>query len=682
MSTLTRQSHGYQVTHSRSVKGKYPASRTSHCLIPVSVRQTMAPAVHKAKLTVDMAAAAAGDTALHVWNWRRLLGMDDRIEIMTDHAADDAAFRGEFAGFIVDVNIGVTRSEGLSVTAVSNAFRLLRDQEYLVYGRGMITTAGDWTHANGLPCVFNAGGRPNCHPDLCKSLVEGCYANDRFGGVPLFCADDADNAVYWTFGKILNYLLWGYNSDEKWITNCELAPADYESGPPLVVDVEGRSLWEALAAVADRAGYDLFEEFVYGAGKVDSVIEVVKRHEGEQITVKHQSPARDGSLAELDLDKTDLFAADIAESCTSCVTAPVVAAGRTLIELTVPLQPAWDPAALAAPTGGVQYPTAGGGTAGMEDYDYCKRYVVGGCDFDSYADAGRLWDANTDSRYNGQPYSLTTPDMGLLAGDGAGSWPPMAFAPRRLLSTVNFATAAEGDAAAKQPLGRPLDHYIELSFDGGSSWRKIEAALLPDRLAVRLQHTNLAGVAEAGGTIYDNNLFEALTGDDADDVKMRLTVTVESPYRNLLESDRRPGAGTAFATSGPLVRRGAIGRIRTVASSSRFYDYPGSLPVTHDTLDEETATADLEAVADGIIDALGDRFIEASLPIEWPDHNVKLGQCVTRIEGIEYNLGVGAGPASEANKKYPRVVGVQRLLTPGAWRTNILLDTFRKAGVK
>lgn len=656
MATLTRQAVGFRLRHSRRRGQDWTDFTDSPLLAPVQVREAMAPKVSTAKIhsrPFDDAEAVV----IWPWDWRRICAFDDKVQIFTDHA--DAGERiALFAGFVVDVDWTFTRSGQIAVTAKANAWRLARDRQYVVHGRYMLTKAASVAHFSGLPCVFNAGGKPNRHPSLQADI--DCYATTVYGGVPVFTADDAAGAVHWTFGAILHYLMWRYNAAETYVANAELPADDYEPAAPIVADCQGRSLWAALGESAGRSGYDLYEQFQYGAETADSQIAVIRRHNGTRRTVAHQAPNDDGSLPGVDLDHTDLFSGSFAESVSSCVNAPVVAGGRRLYEITIPLQPAWDAARLAIPSGSyIVPPSKGGGTRFMTSQDYCKRYVAGGGQFHLYADCGRLWDANTDGAYSAAPYSAAVPDVAALCGLEAGSWPLMAFAALDCLTTPSAVLL--GDAKAFGP-------YVEISFDSGTTWQPIEAALMPGRLAVRLQQANLAQVAAAGQAERWNwNLFARLAVAPAT-VRMRLTCTIAGPDRNMADQTPTTG-GSIFEMSG-FFERSELGQSRSVASCSRFFGQGLSADQTAGSV------ADLTRAAEKVTAAHAQRLIEASVPIEWPDEEIALGDEITRITGIESDLGTMIG----ALWRYPRVVGITRNLTPGTYSMVLDLDTERKAG--
>ena len=550
-------------------------------------------------------------------------------------------------------------SERLIVTAVGPAFRLRRDS--IVLGRVMLDKATTVRYFSGVPCVFHADGRGNRHPT--RQAVEGAPAV----GVPVFTHDGDPTGQLWTAREAFEYLQWFYNPNETWIANHAFdAETDDEEplvfgdepedeSPTVFVSVEALSLWEALAAVADKGGYDVCEIVSNVARRPSCAIRIQRRGGGRELSVDHQPPDASGAMPAMDTTLTNLFAASVAETVASSVTRPVVLGGASLYEITVELGKAWDGDDLAIPDGEQADPNAEPTT------NYYKRYVTGGEDFAAYAAAGRLWDANTDGRYSEAPWSLSVPDVAVLAGQEVGCWPTMPYPPLPCLTRLAEATGEKESAGL----------WVEVSFDGGTNWQPLTGCrALPGRLGVYITTPNLADIQVAGEDIDPlmDNLFARLVNDAAN-VKVRMTCCVASPERNAVRPDRAPTAGTCFDQA-ELFDMGATGQIRIRAASSRFFG--GGV-----SADEADGTSELTRVAADIRAVCEDRYLEGSIPVEWVWPEVRIGDEVRKIGGIEYPLAINAGPA----KRYPRVVAYRHHLRPEQWSTIITLDTDRKAGL-
>lgn len=632
-------------------------------LIPMEVSNHVAPEFARAKMQLNI-----GVTRQDVWHWKDDFSHEDRIMICSDHVevADQDIL---FEGFVGDVDWSFDRNESLTATAVSLAARLALDADRIVYGRKMLDSNDVVRGYGNLPCHFNAGGRPNMHPTIQKDLGaaipesstsgwHGCY------GVRVFTYDNDPDAAWWTPVDIFNYLQWRYNFDQDWLSNALFSGDDYNysANRPIEVAVEGLNLWQALAAVGEQAGWDISEQTTNdGEGNPAHSISILRRHEGPVRVVTHQPVNADGTFANLDIDQTDLFSASIAETTVSSVARPYVLGGAALYEITVELGKAWNSTTLALPTGELADPNA----SVKSQPNYYGRYCVGGGDFCTYADAGRLWDANTDGKYSASPYSLTVADVAALVGYDAGRWPAMPFKPAPCLTALGSLT----NGASRQT-------YVEVSFDAGTTWQPLTGcSVLPDRLAIRITQANLAQIkvisASSGANKYQDNLFYRLANDAAN-VKVRLTCTIVSPLRIYHCPARRTTAGTIFG-QGRLFDRGQAGQVRSVSASSRFYGL--GLPADEVTFDAADLT--IKSIAQQIQDAAEDRFIEASLPVEWVDPPVRVGDVIERINGINYDLKVNCGP----RKVSPRVIGYTHLLTPESYSTQIVLDTDRKAGM-
>ncbi len=625
----------------------WDALRDTDLLLPIDVTDPVAPAVGTASMLFNFPAAID-----HVWNWRQHFAPDDAVAIVSDHALEADRYV-LFAGFVADVDFSYGRTASAKVTAVGTAFRLAHDRDYLVYGRHMLAQNGKVYGYGGPLCSFNAGGRPNRSATLYGD-IDG--APDR--GVALFTGDDDVAAVDWTFTAAVEYLLWSYNAPQLWLGNHAFAAADYADDPVVQLSVNGLSVWDALAALAEHAGWDLFVEYAYaGPGEIAGTIVLRRIGAGTVQAFDHQPPAADGSLAVLDTDDTNLFAATIAEAVSSCVTTPVVAGGTWLYEITIELRQAWDPADLSL-SGGEDV-IAPGKEIDNAGADYVMRYCTTGSLFPAYAAVGRLWDANTDGRFSGAPWNLPVPDLGALTGNPAGLWPTMAYAPKRMLT-----------ALAANPLSAGVETYLEWTIDAGANWHRLIGYRLQRRqLGVYLTVANLAAIVPLGGTKATDNLAEKLLTVPGN-VRMRLTCSVASPVRSMAMPGRRQLAGTAFEQAA-WFDRGAAGQKRVRCESSRFHGSDLSA-------DEADNRAELAAAAVQLQALNEDRFIEAALPLEWIAPTIGLGDRVERIGGIGVDLRTNAGPQARC----PRVVGRRFHLTPEQYQTTFTLDTWRKVPVR
>lgn len=619
---------------------------------PLEVRKQLAPRVHTAK--VQLALTRWGEFA---WKWRELVAFDDWLAVISGET-DPTQRRVLFQGFVVEPNWTYGQADQRCVlTCNSMAQRLAADT--VVHGRWMLSYAGDVTHYSGLPCTFNAFGRPNRHPDL-QADVSG-FASDYRAGVPVFTADNDPAAVWWTPADVFDYLMWRYNGDETWMLNYPFMPAAYGGSAAQLLGCEGMSLWAALAAAADRSGYDCYEYTANGGnGWPVSQVWLLRKHRGAERVVRHQAPGADVTL---DLRRTNLLTANIAETVASAVTSPIVAGGRRLVEITVPLLKAWDLARLVVPAGSRIVPSPTEGQYMSEEY--CRRYCVGGTRDNEYGDCGRLWDANSDGRYAGQPWNLSVPDVAGLADEAAGSWPRIAYRPRPMITSLHF-LPIDGSPEAQV--------RVRISLDGGAQYQGLKLGdfqLLPDRLGIRLTAANLHSIVRESTGPDDQpdletwNLFFTLATWPMN-VLILLTCCIAEPNRHVITPARRPQAGTRFTTAA-WNDRGAVGEVRRRAESSPLSDQPG------DTADG----AELTAVAEAIQSLGEDRHIEAGLAIEWPDEDLELTDQITRIDGLGYSLAINSGAA----KRYPRIVGITHLLTAETYSMQLVLDTERQMGV-
>ena len=616
----------------------------SGAFVARQVVEQLAPGVHRAKVALNLAALDCWP-----WDWKSYVAFDDRIQIVSDHV-DPAKRHVAFEGFVVDVDWGFSNGDGhVFITAVSPAWRLLRDAAAIVHGQVLWKIGqGDTVQCTALPIRFNAGGMPNRHEKRNADV-----ANAWRGGLGVFTAIEKWENQWWTAADAIDFLLKTYNKDETWIDN-PAAPGDGDLNQYVVVDVEGMDLWTAVATIADRAGYDVCEQCTndnHGGGSYQ--IRVVRRGGGTQRTIRHQIPDPDGVLPKLDLAKTNLFGLSCAESVASAVTAPVIAGGRTIQEMSVYLYPAWDPRLLTlAPPAYVCPP-------GCEDRDpsnlYVRLYCLGPAAnlLSNTQDVGRLWDANTDGQYGGAPYYQAT----WYGSVDVNNWPLMPIPARDALTYMS-----------DHIWGSSMERIrLEIAMGAGVEFQEITEGweLVPGRLAIRLTAVNLASIQRRDFVGFDaaGNLFAQLLNKGP--IFMRLTCGVATPQRNIHTPKRRVTSGTSF-DQGAWYDRGELGQIRTVHQSSRYRGTGHA--------DEVDGTDYLKGVARDLQVAMEDRSIEADIPVEWPDDEPALTDVITRIEGIEYDLGTNAG----GSRQFARVIARTLLLTPETYAMHVTVGTDRK----
>jgi len=385
----------------------------------------------------------------------------------------------------------------------------------------------------------------------------------------------------------------------------------------------------------------------------------------------------------MDLDTTNLFAARVTETVASCLTAPIVLGGRELVEVTVPLQCAFDWGdwflTEKDEAGNTDQCVGPGQEDKFPDREYVRKFTVGGSEFSSHAWTGRLWDANTDGYYGDHvaPWFSDIPDMAFLAGEEPGTWPLAAYAPLKCLTRF-------GDG----PLATGQEALVEITWDwrpASPVWLPLKAAhsLVQGRLAVYITERNLVSIRPHDGTDLASPFW--MLNDMRYYFGMRITCTIETPRRNWRAGILRPGAGTLFRASG-VFERSQLGQVRRRSPKSRF----ANTTLWADVSDGEKPGADrrgeaiqaegfstLSDACTAIQDANEDRFVEAGATLEWIE-DVPLLATVRKIEGIDVDLAVNAG----AQKRYPRVVGRIFRFRPDQQQTELILDTDRQAAVK
>ncbi|HUT58046.1 MAG TPA: hypothetical protein VNA25_09385, partial [Phycisphaerae bacterium] len=96
--------------------GKYDAFVDDARLLPVEVRDSLAPETAVAKVELNLPALR-----VDAWDWKRWVAFDDRI-VIASGGQDPAEREVLFVGFVVDVDHSHSRrAESVIVTAAGNA---------------------------------------------------------------------------------------------------------------------------------------------------------------------------------------------------------------------------------------------------------------------------------------------------------------------------------------------------------------------------------------------------------------------------------------------------------------------------------------------------------------------------------------------------------------------------------
>ncbi|HUS91156.1 MAG TPA: hypothetical protein VM695_04865, partial [Phycisphaerae bacterium] len=363
---------------------------------------------------------------------------------------------------------------------------------------------------------------------------------------------------------------------------------------------------------------------------------------------------RFGIQANLDPKKTENYSGSVAESQASVVNAPIVFGSRKIYEITVELGKAWLPALS---------PWAADGYHPARDGDdkeslYYSRYVVGGSAFGTGQMAGRLWDANTDGRYD--KWALTRRDVAALATAGNDEvWPAMPHKPLPLFSWINDLS------------NQVVRAWAEYSTAGSARQRLIAGwRMLTDRIGLYITQKDLADIVPAEyADKFAGNFFQAII-DNAAAVRVWLTCAIKGPHRLMHSVARSPQSGSAFSQVAAF-DRGQAGEFRFSQAGAGSPTLAGILVAkNHD------GTADLVRAATRIAEVAQDRAAEATFELPWPEPEISIGDRIEKLEGLEYSFGINAGAA----RRYPRVVGLTYGLTPGNYNTQIVLESERKAG--
>jgi hypothetical protein len=317
-------------------------------------------------------------------------------------------------------------SEGLSFEAEDPAAEVLRRR---VGGQRVWTGDGIAGLVDGLPLVLNPDGRPNASPDPYDPGAGDPYT--------IFAPTSPGGAVAWTLDEAVAYLLAEYGASSAMAVP---APGEVRAilGPPVVRDVnlEGRTLGEALAALLELAG-----------GRWSVSVEPLEEGVSRRLEIWLPGRTAAGWLSHQPVGGTfdpsaTHFACLAAEMRFEDAPRRYVARGDTKVyESTFNLVAGWDDALASNDP---------------DDFDPAMNP-----DFVAVRDVFRKWVLNEAGEYSQAPYSRgAAADLADLFEGG-----PYVRRHRRFLNCLS-----------RDALGRSLGVYAEISLDEGSTWERLTPA--------------------------------------------------------------------------------------------------------------------------------------------------------------------------------------------------------------
>jgi hypothetical protein len=599
------------------------------------------------------------------------------------------------------------RHGGLGLELEHVVGRLDRDVRSQIIGRqvrdGIITDGlafdpnawvGSSVLLRGLPCVFNMDGTGNCDPVPIK-------ASDGAGSsreVYIFADDARADAVMWTFAKVLRYLLhfytWGdcpvgtrsvfEQTEDVLHLSGEGRAAFLESDPlahgllgqPDTLVLEATSLLEAVVLLSAASGLHLTAESAAAGRGVQTMWRVWSDLSGPRRELHLATDARDetgqpvydpATVAVVDLfEDNNISSSSMQWDGRSIGETALVVGDVKQYEVQVELLPGWLPEADLdnVPAGQRASAKAKARTEEQiqalddevgEDAWY-RAYHRRGEDFASYWKVDRLWVLNEAGTYEPGQYARNTPFDSYAPYDFAAVYPGRWM--RRFRRLLPIAATPGGPGRVR----------LEVSFDGGSSWRQIDSGyqVLAGQCGVWFDLANPLAVAPSGGG-GETNLWYALIDQTC---RVRVTALVESDERLVAESAGR-SAPTMFRNATVLY---APERFRFLQRLDISGGGPGGMiageTASRDDSESMNKTAALMAAA------RQGRAVTARPVIPWLDTSYAVGDRIVGVRG----RGLCFSAERTPSRRWACVIGKRYRFGAGRFETELLLASANGVG--
>jgi len=474
----------------------------------------------------------------------------------------------------------------------------------LVRGRvgGQYARVGeDVLWLSGLDLTFNPDGVGN------MSAADVSPSGERARRV--FVAAGGAGAEAWTASEAANYLL-AYYGAASWLELPARAELSRWFGHEVLenVRVEGRSLLEALEVLGSRRGVRATVALAQdGSGGLTRSLVLVGRGRGRRAPLLHQMPGETYDRRRTFLERLDVEVA----WCDSAARIEVMG-DVALYESTFELHPGWDPS--------------------KEDEDETAYRRSAGASFEAVADVFRKWVLNEAGDYCGSPWQLPGPyDFSEVFGTTA-------YLPRRRRLLPSISTDALGQSRGVQ---------VELSYDGGTTWRRYGGA-------VRVLREE-CGVYLAG----DRLSAELYRAAKAGLLRCRVTAAVESDERLRATAERE-----GWASEGRGRRRwvdvSRDYRRRVVCASSVWSGGPS-------TARDDTAA--LESLASALFESQRYAPVRGTAVLPTFSLSYRVGDAV---EGVRYRYA-RLRRNDDGIESAPYVASVTQRWTEEGWRTELEL---------
>jgi hypothetical protein len=207
--------------------------------------------------------------------------------------------------------------------------------------------------------------------------------------------------------------------------------------------------------------------------------------------------------------------------------------------------------------------------------------------------------------------------------------------------------------------------YVEVSYDGGTTWHPPVGPVTVDRTraAIRLDVINPTSMIPPGGDWNVVNMWYALIDQQ---FRVRATAVFESDERLRIEHAPTPGNTPTFRRNTELVYSPGLYRFASRATAVNV--------LAGDTLPAEEIDDSLAAVAAAkrIAEARETGSIEATVRIPWLDNDFAIGDRITGLSGRDVALS-GLARGSSMSEVCHNVFGKVYVLSGGRMETRLEL---------
>ena len=294
-----------------------------------------------------------------------------------------------------------------------------------------------------VPAVFNAGGRPNMHPDAELSVGGGGQSLSA----KLYASEGDPAAIYWTVRDALMSVcaVWMYGPDEEFVRSAALEPDTHAAlsqssasgerwegldGRMPSLSVQGLGVYDAIEKICQAVGYGMAltptvgRTDAGGAGGADRLYELrlwrkgagpktdIKMMRREDFGAAGGGAGDDQAAAVLEGNNVSMFRG-LRDSAN--VRNWVIAVGRAYIEASFPLKPLWAPDAIDMAEVADQH---GQEMVGQQGEAYHQRHVAGGHEYAEYGHVGRAWGLDCTGQLLSDSQVYDTPALYAQETDG------------------------------------------------------------------------------------------------------------------------------------------------------------------------------------------------------------------------------------------------------------------------